>query len=319
MAVADGAPPEVFVGREAQLRQIGDIVARVDDGEPWLVVIEGESGIGKSALGRRAAARAQPHALLMGRADRAEIDLDYGVVEQLLQRVDPQLVVGRRLLAGGIPFGASPFAVGAELLAIVGKLLAEGPVVLAVDDVQWADRPSVLALTFLLRRLTVDPLLALIMVRGDREGLDEAARRLLTSVERRLNLRLSGLGVGDVTPLAQAMGLGGLTTETAKRLHDQTGGHALYLRTLLSETSSINATRSRRFPVTPSLAAAVSDQLVQLSSRRGRSSRCWPWSTIHFPWRASARWQVWHLRPKRSRGRSLRAWSTGPPTSPAVR
>ena len=264
--VADGAPHEVFVGRDAQLREIGDVVARVDHGEPWLVVIEGESGIGKSALGRRAVARAKPHTLLTGRADRAETDLDYGLVAQLLQRVDPQLLEGRRLLVDGVPVGASPFAVGAELLAIVGKLLAEGPVVVSVDDVQWADRPSVLALTFLLRRLTVDPLLALIMIRGDREGLDDAARRLLTSVERRLNLRLSGLGVGDVTPLAQAMGLGGLTAETAKRLHDQTGGHALYLRTLLSETSSINASRSGRFPVTPSLAAAVGDQLVQLST-----------------------------------------------------
>ena len=48
---------------------------------------------------------------------------------------------------------------------MIGKVLAEGPVVLALDDVQWADRPSVLALTFLLRRLSVDPLLAVTMVR----------------------------------------------------------------------------------------------------------------------------------------------------------
>ena len=158
------------------------------------------------------------------RADRMEADLDYGVVEQLLQRVDPEILEGRHLLAGGVPSGASPFAVGAELLAVIGKVLAEGPVVLALDDVQWADRPSVLALTFLLRRLSVDPLLALIMVRGDRESLDEATRRLLTSVERRLDLRLSGLGVDDVAPLAQALGIGALTAETVKRLHDQTGG-----------------------------------------------------------------------------------------------
>ena len=259
-------PQEVFVGRDAQLSQIADIVGRVGDGEPWLVVIEGESGIGKSALGGQGATLATSYGLLAARADRAESDLDYGVVEQLLQRVDPRLLEERRLLAGGVPSGASPFAVGAELLATVGELLAEGPVVVSVDDVQWADRPSVLALTFLLRRLSVDPLLAIVMVRGDREGLDEATRRMLISVDRRLNIRLSGLEIEDVGPLAQAMGLPAMTAETARRLHDQTGGHTLYLRTLLSEPSSINATRSGRVQVTPSLAAAVSDQLLQLSA-----------------------------------------------------
>ena len=266
VAAFEGPRQEIFVGRTAQLRQIGDIVARVADGEPWLVVIEGESGIGKSALAWRGAGLASPHALLTGRADRSEADLDYGLVEQLLQRVDPELLEGRRLLASGVPSGASPFAVGAELLAVVGKVLAEGPVVLVVDDLQWADRPSVLALTFLLRRLSVDPLLALVMVRGDRESLDEATRRLLSSVERRLDLRLSGLGIDDVAMLAQAMGIGALTPGTVKRLHEQTGGHTLYLRTLLSEPSSINRNRSGRLPVTPSLAGAVGDQLVQLSA-----------------------------------------------------
>jgi hypothetical protein len=169
--VAPAAKPEqeIFVGRNAQLSQIGDIAVRVTGGEPWLVVIEGESGIGKSALARRSAALAGPHALFTARADRMEADLDYGVVEQLLQRVDPEILEGRRLLAGGVPSGASPFAVGAELLAVIGKVLAEGPVVLALDDVQWADRPSVLALTFLLRRLSVDPLLAVTMVRRSRD------------------------------------------------------------------------------------------------------------------------------------------------------
>jgi len=90
------------------------------------MVIEGESGIGKSALARRVAARAEPCALLMAAADRAEADLEYGVAEQLRQRVDPHLLTGRALLAGGAAPGASPFAVGADLLAVIGALLARG-------------------------------------------------------------------------------------------------------------------------------------------------------------------------------------------------
>jgi DNA-binding CsgD family transcriptional regulator len=261
-----GASRDLFVGRAGELSRVDDIVKRVHEGEPWLVVIEGESGIGKSTLARRVAARAEPCALLMARADRAEADLEYGVAQQLLQRVDPSLLAGRALLAGGPAPGASPFAVGADLLAVIGALLARGPVVMAVDDVQWADRPSVQALTFVLRRLSVEPLLAVMVVRGDREGLDEATTRLLASVDRQLNLRLGGLGVEDIVPLAQAMGLGPVSADTAQHLYAHTGGHALYLCTLLSEQSAVEDTRSGRVHVTPSLAAAVGDQLAQLSS-----------------------------------------------------
>jgi DNA-binding CsgD family transcriptional regulator len=244
---------------------VGDVAVRVASGEPWLVVIEGESGIGKSALSRRCAALAKPHAFLVARADEAETDLDYGVAQQLLQRVDARLLKGRNLLDGGISFGASPFAVGAEMLAVIGETMAEGPVVIAVDDVQWADRASIQALAFVLRRLSVDPLLALVIVRGNREALDDATGRLLSSVDRRLNLRLSGLGLEDIAPLAQAMGARHISPKTAQRLHEHTGGHTLYLRTLLSEPSSIEAAGSGRVPVSPSLSAAVGDQLAQLS------------------------------------------------------
>jgi predicted ATPase len=40
---------------------------------------------------------------------------------------------------------ASPFAVGAQLLALVGDQQGTGPVALVIDDVQWADRQSVQA------------------------------------------------------------------------------------------------------------------------------------------------------------------------------
>ena len=254
------------MGRAGELSRAGEIVTRVRRGEPWLMVIEGESGIGKSALARRVAARAEPCALLMAAADRAEADLEYGVAEQLRQRVDPHLLTGRALLAGGAAPGASPFAVGADLLAVIGAMLAGGPVVIGVDDVQWADRPSIQALTFVLRRLSVEPLLALVVLRGDREGLDNTTTRLLASVDRRLNLRLGGLEMGDIATLAKAIGHRPLSADTARRLHEQTGGHALYLCTLLSEQSAIDDSRSGRVPVTPSLAAAVGEQLAQLSA-----------------------------------------------------
>src|SRR5262249_2131725 len=145
-----------------------------------------------------------------------EADLEYGVAQQLLQRVDPHLLTGCAFLAEGPAPGASPFAVGADMLAVIGAILAGGPLVISVDDGQWADRPAIQALTLVLRRLSVEPLLALVVLRGDREGLDDATGRLLVSVERRLNLRLGGLELADIPPLANAMGLRPVNAETAK-------------------------------------------------------------------------------------------------------
>ena len=51
----------------------------------------------------------------------------------------------------------SSFAVGAHLLEVVGTQQATGAVALLVDNLQWADRRSVEALTFMLRRLSVGP------------------------------------------------------------------------------------------------------------------------------------------------------------------
>ena len=120
---------------------------------------------------------------------------------------------------------------GARLLEVVGEQLAAGPVAILIDDLQWADRKSVEALTFMLRRLSVDPVLAVVIYRGPGDRLDEAAQRMLQSVENRLLISLEGLGLDEVASLAAALGAGSLDDEAVRRLYQGTGGHPLYLRT----------------------------------------------------------------------------------------
>ncbi len=71
--------------------------------------------------------------------------------------------------------------------------------------------------------------------RGPSDRLDEAAQRLLLSVENRLFLPLGGLDQEEVASLAAALRAEALDEEAAAWLYRQTGGHPLYLRTLLSE------------------------------------------------------------------------------------
>jgi DNA-binding CsgD family transcriptional regulator len=260
---------DVFVGRKAELSQLRDVVARARQGQPWLVTIEGESGVGKTALARRLMASSAGPTPLWARADPSETDLDYGVIGQLVRGVDPRLLARYPLLAGdagdaGDMVRATPFAVGAEFLGLVGARQRAGLVALVIDDVQWADRRSVEALSFTFRRLSVDAVVVIAIIRGDRDQLDAPARQLLLSTEQRQRIVLSGLSVEDVAPLAAALGSRYLDADAIARLHDRTGGHTLYLRTMLSDTALTEAEGLQQAAVPASLAAAIGDQLAAL-------------------------------------------------------
>ena len=79
------SPLDVFVGRAAELARVAEVITRVEAGQPWLVAIEGDPGVGKTALARRCLAEAAGLRVLSARADQAETDLDFGLVDQLLR------------------------------------------------------------------------------------------------------------------------------------------------------------------------------------------------------------------------------------------
>ena len=261
---SEGPPQAAFVGRQAELTRIDEAMARVRQGEPWLITVEGESGVGKTALIRHWVASLADVRVLWARADQADSDLDYGIVEQLLRGVDGGVLDRYPLLTGDIAT-ASSVGIGGQLLGVVGDVQADGPVVIVIDDVQWADRRSIEALSFMFRRLSVDPILVVVMVRGERDHLDDVTRRMLISIEQRLRLPMSGLRLDDVAPLAATLGAKRMDAVTIQRLYDSTGGHTLYLQTVLSDPDSWERLGQGPGAVPASLATAIGDQLAVLS------------------------------------------------------
>jgi DNA-binding CsgD family transcriptional regulator len=262
--MAAGPVDNVFIGREAELGRVADVVDKVRGGQPWLVTIEGESGIGKTALARQVLASSLDAAVLLARGDPSETDLQFGIVQQLMLGVDRAILAQHPLLTEAVA-GSSPFAVGAELLALVGAQLATGPMVMIIDDVQWADGPSIEAISFMLRRFSVDPILVMVVIRGDREQLDETTARMLLSLNERVHIRLSGLSLDDLPGLAAAVGATPLDPGSARRLFERTHGHTLYLRTILSDPESVGRLESEDGALPRPLAAAIGDQLTNLS------------------------------------------------------
>jgi AAA ATPase domain len=255
--VQDRQPPlGVFVGRAGERARVAAA------GQPWLVAIEGDPGLGKTTLARRCLAETAGLRVLQARASQAETDLEFGLADQLLRAAgSPADLVNP---GSGTTTDVSSFAVGARLLTVIGEQAAAGPVAIFVDDLQWADRTSVEALTFMLRRLSVDPVLAIVTYRGPADRLDDTARRMLSGVENQLHLQLNGLAPDEVASLADALGTGSLEEGVVARLHADTGGHPLYLRTLLAAGSGFDPHAAGR-PVLPrSLAAAVGEHLAAL-------------------------------------------------------
>ena len=139
-----------------------------------LVVIQGEPGIGKTSLWLAALdiADAAGYRLLQARPAKAEARLSYGVLIDLLDGLladDGDSILGAMpvpqrdalvAIRDGDRTGAARAwqVVGAALLTVLRAAGARGPLLIGVDDIQWADRASTRVLEYALRRLSAAPI-----------------------------------------------------------------------------------------------------------------------------------------------------------------
>ncbi len=241
-----------FVGRQPELAvlraRLGDALA----GRPQIVQIQGPAGMGKTALLEHflAEVRAEPGPVVVwASGEETEELLAYGVIEQMSRSVaipkpatnnPAEAVPAAAAGAAAVPDPVDdPVTVGTRLLEFLDRLGGSGqkssPVILAVDDANWADRPSLQALIFALRRLAADQVLTLIAVRDDSiTDLPESLGRLING-QRGTVLRLRGLDEEDLRDLAAELGIEGIGTVAARRLRYGTQGNPLHARALLEE------------------------------------------------------------------------------------
>jgi DNA-binding CsgD family transcriptional regulator len=171
--------------RELESEQLSARLQAAAAGEGSVVAIEGEAGIGKSALVARAArcaADAGMH-VLRARCGELEQDFGYGVVRQLFDTHLARLPADERArvlngaaslaapaLAGGDASdgsAANPGSVLHGLYWLTANLAAEQPLLIVVDDAHWADGASIAFLAYLARRIEG---LALMVVYASRIG-----------------------------------------------------------------------------------------------------------------------------------------------------
>ncbi len=262
---------EIFVGRREELRLLSAELQTVRTGHPRVVWIEGESGVGKSALLRQFLARPGAPGVRLVRAsgEEGEGGLTYGLLGQVFPPAPGIESAGLRLLARRPPPDTDPLALGAELGDWLRGLQSGGsPVVLAVEDLQWCDGPSARALLFALRRLRAERVLALLTVRaGAPVPHADGWRRLTDEPTFCRRLLLTGLSTPEVRELASALQGEAPPVGAAERLREHTGGNPLHLRALLRELPpEVLRQPVGRLPAPRSLSAAVSAALAGVSS-----------------------------------------------------
>jgi DNA-binding CsgD family transcriptional regulator len=229
------AVSQTLFGRDRQLGAVARAVAGVRAGSARFVLIEGESGFGKSALLRAAAASVALWPTQSAIADENEAELPYGVLNQLLRQVEEQEDL-EPPLRGGIAPDVPALVAGAALLNLIDG--SEGATCVTIDDAQWLDQKSADALWFAGRRSFRDRLLVLIAARPDETPFLERMRLLVADEERGARLHVGGLNVDHVAALLKRRTGFSAPRRLAAGLVAATDGNALHLQTLLNQAVS---------------------------------------------------------------------------------
>ena len=205
-----GSSP-VFVGRREELGRLEEAFARAVDGDPSLVLVAGDAGVGKSRLiaefaGHAATAGARvavggcldlgegglPYAPfveafrgLARQLDGAERDAAFGASTDVFGLRMPQ---GRRPLRAGSLEPVDPAGRLARLfesvLATLGRASADRPLVLVVEDLHWADGSTRDLLRFVVRNMRSERLVIVSTYRSDDLHRRHPLRPLLAELDR---------------------------------------------------------------------------------------------------------------------------------------
>jgi DNA-binding CsgD family transcriptional regulator len=219
-----------LVGREPELATLRAALERASKGEPTVVLVVGEAGMGKTEL-LRSVAEAPGVIASVAAADEGESELDYALVEQLLRRSP---LAGDQVSDTLPSVGTDPLEAGASLLRLVDGLQLGAPLVVAIDDAHWADRSSLDALTFGARRLRADRVLLCVATRPESlDRLPQGLVRLADATGGRIDI--GGLDTAAMHALATALRDEPVSVAAAERLRAHTGGNPLHARALLRE------------------------------------------------------------------------------------
>jgi DNA-binding SARP family transcriptional activator len=281
-----------LVGRRQELAVLTRAWRQAVDGERRLVAIAGDAGIGKTRAAAELSRRAHEDGaiVLYGRFDEQALAPYQPVVEMIrgwsggasLDWLREPLGVRSGELAMLLPeLGPAPERAATAALhgadadaqrlrffdavaALLGRIGADAPLVIVLDDLHWADRPTLQLLRHLLRAPQPRRALLLGTYREAEVDATHPLHELLADIRRDAVLDrvpLAGLARDEVAELVRALG-GDPSEEFLDALHGETEGNPFFIEEVVRQVGPDGAV---------SLAeAGVPDGIREVISRRLR-------------------------------------------------
>ncbi|MEI8408548.1 MULTISPECIES: ATP-binding protein [unclassified Kribbella] len=259
----------VMVGRARPLAELDSLLVAAVEGRGRSAVVLGEPGMGKTTLAEALADRAQEAGVTVawGWCSAAEMP-PFWPWRTILRDLAPQHRLAADQAADSSPDGLGVLRGDAgararlfvSVLDTLQKVSDEGPIVLILEDLQWADSASLLLLRTVIDALPGLQVLLVATCRDEPlESGDEvlaAVRDLPTAVQR---IRLDGLDVDEVAEVVTRVLGDTATNELATMVHRRTGGNPFFVR----EVSRLLAVR----PATTGVPDGVREVLARRIAR----------------------------------------------------
>ncbi len=268
------------IGRDRELAAVARLLDRMPDGTAGLV-LTGEAGVGKTTIWRAGveAAHERSFRVLTASTATAETTMSFtavgdllaGVVDEVLPSLpDPQrrALEVALLLAEAEGRVADERAVAVAFSAVLQALTASGPVLVAVDDVQWLDAASASVLGYAIRRLREERVGLLLSERSVGAvplplGLDRAP-----ALERVESLRVGTLTLGAIGGLLRQRLALVFPRPVLRSIHETAGGNPFYALELARalQREGLRPAPGEPIPLPESLGELVRGRIAALPS-----------------------------------------------------
>ena len=291
-----------LVGRERELTTLRSLIASAADGNGSVAMLSGEPGIGKTRLVREVAAlaRAEGATLCVGTCYEREGRPPYAPWDEVLTQYARTLEPGSLLRAAreSAAIVASvvselDWAVEAEperlsseeerirFFEAVARLLSsvEDPLVVVLDDLQWADPPALDLLEYVTRFLEG----ARLLVVGTHRDVKPDPQDPLSSCLAELNrqgrfeaIHVRPLTLDETAALARQLATGSVSRTAAAAIHADTSGNPFFIGEVVRQVEeegfdlASDAPTPDLWGISPTIRQTVSRRLARLSSNANR-------------------------------------------------
>ncbi|RJL31592.1 ATP-binding protein [Bailinhaonella thermotolerans] len=240
-----------LIERAEALANFHSLIEKARRGVGGVMVITGPGAMGKSALLQACAndAAAAGFFLMKSAGSRAERMFPLGTLGQLFRSAElpqeltdeveqtlvPEPVNGISGVPDPVVLGQNLTHVAARLCGVLVELTKRQPILLAVDDVHYADGPSLQALLYIQRRMANAPLLLAVTSLSQRRSVNSLFSAELTRQPNCVQVRVTGLSQGGVEELLRDAVGAEPAVRLAPEYHRLSGGNPLLLHAMVQD------------------------------------------------------------------------------------